>query len=574
MILAELAASETTPAPLTDDDDFLRRIMLDLASRLPTPRDVTLFGLNPDSDKRARIIATLLEEPAFAAGQARYWRDVIFTRATEVRSRLMQPTFERWMTEQLQQHRGWNKITRDLLTATGDVRENGATALLFAQGGEAAEIAAETSRIFLGIQIQCANCHDHPSDQWKRQQFHQLAAYFPRVRIRRKQDQTPRSFEVVSFDASPRRRRGNPAQNAELLYRRLDRNRDGKLSKAEVAGSPFARLFNRIIERSDTNKDGSLSREEYKSLSRPNNNNRRFQTEYYMPDLDDPSSQGTKVQPAFFATGGRASDGLTDLQRRTLLANHVTSTTNPWFARAFVNRTWSVLVGEGFTMPIDDMGPGREIAHPRVLERLGRDFVETDYDVQRLFEVITNTQAYQRQIRERDPANTSPPFAATSPSRLRADQLYNALVGVLGIDRIVGGRGRFRGRQAGQNTAMMRRRGVTGEALFSLIFSFDPSTPSEDITGTVPQALFLMNSPLIHSMIRARGNTSLAVILNKFPDDQDAIAELYLLVLSREPTAGELKICREHIAGVRNRGEAYEDLMWSLINSSEFLSKR
>ena len=104
------------------------------------------------------------------------------------------------MTEQLHNGVSWDKITTELITATGNVREEGQTALIFAHQGNAEEIAAEASRIFLGIQIQCANCHDHPTDEWKREQFHQLAAFFPRVRVRVIKDTKPRTFEVVSFN--------------------------------------------------------------------------------------------------------------------------------------------------------------------------------------------------------------------------------------------------------------------------------------------------------------------------------------------------------------------------------------
>ena len=574
LIDAEITASGGKPAPLTTDNDFLRRVTLDLADRLPSPRDATLFGLNPDSNKRSQLIGELIDSPEFSASQSRYWRDVIFSRATEVRSRLMIPTFGAWMTEQFEQRQGWETIVESLLTASGDVRENGATALMFAQGGEAAELAAETSRIFLGIQIQCANCHDHPTDHWKRIQFHQLAAFFPRVRVRPKRDSTPRSFEIVSLDSSRRRRRNISAQATASFFRRLDLNRDGKLVADEVASTRLAANFQRLLSRGDTDKDGGLSLKEFQKIPPPSNNNRRFDTEHFMPNLAEPDNRGDAIRPVFFATGGRASVGLDDQKRRQLLANHITSKTNPWFARAYVNRTWSVLLGQGFTTPIDDMGPGREVAHPEVFERLCRDFADSDYDTRRLFEVIVGTRAYQRQIRHRDPDDVTPPFAAAEPSRLRADQIYNSLLGVLGADPGNNSRRTLRGRRSSQQGQMMARRRNSGRTLFLTIFGFDPSTPQEDITGNVPQALFLMNSPMIHTMVRARGNTRLARILQQHSKNDDAVAEVYLLVLSREPSTAELGICREYIAEVGERGEAFEDLMWSLINSSEFLSRR
>ncbi|MCH2590621.1 MAG: DUF1549 domain-containing protein, partial [Planctomycetales bacterium] len=326
LLEAEIRASGGTPAPLASDGDFLRRATLDLTDQLPPSNSVTLFQLDPNSTKRSRLINRLVHSTEFSASQARYWRDVIFSRATEMRSRQMSPpVFQAWMTEQFEQKQSWDKIVEHLLTATGDVRENGATALLFAHGGEAAELAAETSRIFLGIQIQCANCHDHPTDRWKRIQFHQLAAFFPRVRVRPKRDATPRTFEVVSQDASRRGRRNPSPQALGLMFRRLDRNRDGKLVKSEVADSRLDRSFDRFLQQGDTNKDGGLSLKEFQKLPPPGNNNRRNDTEHYMPNLDEPGNRGDAIRPVFFATGGRATEGLDDVERRRLLANHVTS---------------------------------------------------------------------------------------------------------------------------------------------------------------------------------------------------------------------------------------------------------
>lgn len=109
---------------------------------------------------------------------------------------------------------------------------------------------------------------------------------------------------------------------------------------------------------------------------------------------------------------------------------------------------------------------------------------------------------------------------------------------------------------------------------FGQLFGFDPSTPQADITGNIPQALFMMNSPLLGGQINARGFTKLTGLLRRFPDNEDAINELYVMILSREPSDREMKITTEYLAEVGNREEAFEDLMWSLLNSSEFLSKR
>lgn len=267
LIEGELKKSGITPAPLASDEDFLRRVTFDLAGRMPTTSEVLLFGLDSTSDKRRAVIEELLKSDDYGVNWARYWRDVIYLRATDMRARLNEAQFVDWMTTQLNENKSWQEITTDLLTASGDVRENGSTALIFAHEGDPAELAAETSRIFLGIQIQCANCHDHPTDKWKRKDFHELAAFFPRVRVRPVRDSTPRTFEVVSMNQGNEfARRVQMLKNPEFLFRSYDRNRDGKLTQQEVQRTRMARGFEQLVSRADTDGDKALSAEELKSL--------------------------------------------------------------------------------------------------------------------------------------------------------------------------------------------------------------------------------------------------------------------------------------------------------------------
>lgn len=563
-IEAELKKSGITPAPLASDEDFLRRVTFDLAGRMPTTSEVLLFGLDSTPDKRQAVIEQLLKSDDYGINWARYWRDVIYLRATDMRARLNETQFVDWMTTQLNENKSWKEITTDLLTATGDVRENGSTALIFAHEGNPAELAAETSRIFLGIQIQCANCHDHPTDKWKRKDFHELAAFFPRVRVRPVRDSTPRTFEVVSMNQGNQfARRIQMLKDPEFLFRSYDRNRDGKLTEQEVQRTRMARGFQQLVSRADKDGDKALTAEELKSMPLPENT-QRFMSEYYMPDLNDPTSMGTVVQPVLFV-GTKAPEGLDDLERREVLSKFLTSQSNPWFARAIVNRMWAEMLGEGFYTPIDDIGPERSAVYPEVLDALTRGFTASGYDLKWLCRTITNTRAYQRKMQKRSPGQLQTPFAAQLPTRLRGDQIFTAITQVFGVDDLQADR------SAG-NRRYQRSRSARGQ--FSSLFTFDPSTSQDEITGDVPQALFMMNSESLNSMLGTNRSTRLAQIARDFPENKAAIQELYLLTLSREPTAKELEICLDYCQQTERRETALEDLMWSLLNSSEFITKR
>ncbi len=500
------AASPAQKTPRIDDETFLRRVSLDIAGQSPTAAQVTAFVLDPASDKRERIVQELLARPEYGQNWARYWRDVIMYRRSEDRALLAAGALESFLTEEINRGAGWDEIAKEFLTATGDVTENGRTALIMAQMGETEEVAAEVSRIFMGVQIQCAQCHDHPTDRWKRKQFHELAAFFPRIVVRPKLNATPRSFEVSSVNFQPR-------------------------------------------------------------LNGPGNQ-RRGSLEHHMSDLQDASAKGTQMEPRFFVTGREAPAGLADVERRTLLANWMTSTSNPWFAKAFVNRLWGELVGEGFYEPIDDLGPDRQCSAPETMQFLASEFSRHQHDARWLLATIVSTDAYQQASRSRRNAEETP-FAANCPQRLRADQLYDALTAALGVTDFAS----FAGRPQPGAGAYMAARGP--RAQFAQTFGYDPSNPRDDLTGSIPQALFLMNSPLIQgSLDGRRSNTALGQLLTQIKDDETLVAELYLRCLAREPKTSEIRTCLDHVRDTTTRNEAFEDILWALLNSTEFLYRK
>ncbi len=497
IVAGELQASGIEPAPLTTDEQFLRRVTLDLTGQLPLPADVTEFAADPSPDKRAKLIDKLLASDEYARHWGTYWRDVFASRLTDARSKILVRPFEEWMTEQLRKDSHWDATVRAMLTAEGACRfeENGKHGenffLASHRGPDAAtEQAAEASRVFLGIKIQCAQCHDHPFDQWKRVQFHELAAYFARV--------------------------------AERPLR----------------------------------EDKRIVGEEL--ISRPRG-------EHNMPSKEDPK-KGTTVNPRFL--DGRApAPNLPDLKRRQALADAVVDPNNYWFAGAYVNRMWGELMGQSFYEPVDDMGPKKEAVLAPVLVRLSSSFRASRYDVKGLFRLILNTQTYQRQLRPGESSDAHLHFAAACPTRLPADALWDSLVGVLGN---LGGPVKV---QAGPLAkAAGIRPGLEGQ--FKQEFDFDPSVKRDEVEGSVPQALLMMNNPVINNRIRASGSNLLARILKAYPQDDDALRMLYLRTLARKPTDREVQRCRAYIDKAGNRAEAFEDVLWALLNSTEFQTKR
>lgn len=364
---------EVKLAPRCDDETFLRRVYLDTVGENPTPGEVTKFLLDPATDKREQTITRLLDDPRYGVNWARYWRDVIVARRSAAELQLaaaVSGPLESFLADSLNANKPWDQIARAFVEAEGVVSERGETALIVVHMGQTANVAAETSRVFLGIQIQCAECHDHPTDRWKRQQFHEFAAFFPRLGLQRERTEDGRAnLRVASFDNGPIARPANGQQGGR---------------------------------------------------------------EHFMPDLKRPNDRGTMMSPVFFVSGQSLETGATDRERRESLGRWLTARENPWFAKALVNRVWMELVGQGFCEPIDDLGPERPCVAPQTWERLAADFAANGHDLKRLYRTILSSDAYQRVSRPKATGDDMP-FTANVPQPLRADALLDVLSGAIGF---------------------------------------------------------------------------------------------------------------------------------------------
>ncbi len=505
LIQKGLAAGGTEASPATSDEEFIRRVYIDVMGTLPAVASIRQFVASRERLKRAQLIDALLDQPDYATNWARYWRDVIAYRSPDDNDRRINyEGFTAWLAGQFAANKPWDRIATAIITATGTDEDNAATVFSIAEEGKAVELAGEVSRVFMGVQIQCAQCHDHPSDPWKRQQFHEFAAFF--AGIQRKQLPKPgggerRGFEIVA-----------------------------------------------------------------KGRSR-----------YTMPDLKDPA-RSIGVSPRFFLNDSpQLNDQVSADERLKLAAGYVASPENPWFARSFINRVWYALMGEGFYTPIDDLGPTRTANSPEILDLLTEAWEASGYDVRWLFRTILNTQAYQRQSRSTNTAAGRIPFASNTPSRLRADQIFDSLVHALNIDlaakdsgKLPAGSSKADKKALKQMSPGDRRRDEVDHA-----FGVDPSTPNDDVLGTIPQALYLMNSALVSREVQAKPSTMLGELLMAFGDNRAALDALYLKVLAREaddPRGQHLRPLPRHRRATA--AKAFEDILWALLNSTEFVSRR
>jgi hypothetical protein len=399
------------------------------------------------------------------------------------------------MIDQIRKNRTWGEIVTSLVTATGINDETAPVNFLTSHFGNPVEIAATTSRVFLGVQLQCAQCHDAKNEPWKREQFHELVAFFGRARIIQHKD----------VDGTGR-------------------------------GTPYA-----IESRGDG--------------------------QYAMTNAKDPSKL-IPMTPRFLSGESITADA-GDGERRAALARFLTAPTNPWFARAYVNRMWTALMGWGFYPSVSDLGGEIEPRHKEVLDLLAKEWTATGYDMRWLLETIARTEAYQRRLQPRPDADSMTPAASVCPTRLRPEQIFEALVRVLGFDE---NDKKLPAPAPSSAPAVQRHTGLRN--MVYQAFRVDPSLPHDEVQGTIPQALMMMNSVLVETYIAAKGNTFLAEALTKGMADEEIVIALYERTLSRPPRPRELETIQRFLRTVPDRREALEDVFWTLINSTEFLTKR
>lgn len=582
MIRAEWKKAGVVPAPPVDDARFLRRVYLDITGTIPTPDAVKAFLADKSPDKRARAVDALLASPKYADEWTSYWDSVLIGRGPVKSALLDRVAWKEWLHEQFAKNAPWNKFVYDLITATGvnstggsyakiagfktpadrqmeaqamqepasdgflnsDGKVNGAVNWFTKFQNNVADMSGQASKIFLGVQIQCAQCHDHKTEKWKQDDFRRFAACFVATRAR-------------------------PVGTMEK----------GKLRRVELFDVP------RVPRR---------------PANRKNDN-----TQY-------------------IAATPSALDG-TDFSdsrnRRAALAQWMTAPENPWFAEAIVNRMWSHFMGRGFVEPIDDFRPSNPAVMPDLLKKLADDFVAHDYDLKRLIRTITATKVYQLSSQpagKADPENKL--WARYRLKPMGPDELMDSLVTATDLGPVLE---RISGGNLDNLKALIARQ-------FTFLFDVDEEFEQKDFEGTIPQALLLLNGNITNRSVTPIPGTALAQVLATPGGDKEKIESLYLRTVSRMPTAQETakwtqfvntprdvvlngepapapqrplnrrealrqrRQMQAQMAAARKRRnggpdplarfanrlnvasndaktQAYEDLFWALLNSSEFM---
>jgi hypothetical protein len=470
----KIAAEKTTPAARADDAEFLRRAYLDITGVIPTADRAAAFLDSPDLQKRAKLIDELLASPQYGRHMADIWQRFMLPRESSNR-RLQGAPLVKWLEESFNANKPWHQMVRELLTATGAQNENGAVTYFLANPS-ADKITDSVSKLFLGVQLQCAQCHNHPFTKWKQDEYWAMAAFFMKVR--------PDNVNRAA-------RQGNSPGISES-----GRGRAARLPES------------------------------------------------------------ARTVPARFL-GGEQPKLNTSEPYRPVLAEWITSAKNPYFARAIVNRTWGQFFGRGFVNPIDDMHEGNAPSHPELLQKLADGFVADGFDLKHLIRAICTSEAYGRTSKAA--AGGEPDsrlFARMAIKPMTPEQLYDSLTAVLGSQG--------NDRPAKGKAAQVKRAGIGAREQFILFFEADEGASATEYHAGIPQVLRLMNSPQM--------NNTAAVVnaVARGASPAGVIERLYLTTLSRRPRSEETTRLTAYVQKQGDARQAYGDILWALLNSSEF----
>lgn len=540
-IEAKLDGSGAVAAAATDGE-FLRRISLDLVGMIPTAAEARAFLDDPSPYKRERLIDGLLASP----GYARRMQDVFDVMLMERRkdSHVPAAQWRAYLRRAFAANVPYNRLVAEILSADGtDPKTRAAAKFVLDREAEPNLVTRDIGRMFLGRDLQCAQCHDHPLvDDYKQAHYYGLFAFLNRTSL---------------FKGVP----GGPV---------LAEKGEGDVTFTSVFKKKVThRTGPRLLDGPPVEEPAYTKGAEY---------------------LLTPSQDG-KVRP------------IPRFSRRAELAPRLTSGTVPEFNRNIVNRLWALTMGRGLVDPVDMHHAENPPSHPELLDLLAREFVAMGYDIKALVRALVLTQTYHRSSEPPPGTETSAgagtgtgdggtPAATLAVAALKPltpEQLAWSVMQGLGLvaaarrqaeQRLEGNDPRIRVLFQTDAKRQALRASMLEEAMhdhlqgsvepFVRQFAGAAGQPQDATEPTVHQALFLGNGQPIQSWLAPSGD-NLTARLAAMPDTSSLAEELYLSLYTRRPTEDERAEVARYLAGRGpERGPALQELVWALLASTEF----
>lgn len=495
-------------APLADDAEFLRRVYLDLTGSIPPAAEVRAFLDDPSPDKRAMLIGQLLDSPGYVRRMTWFWDVTLMERRPD--TKVPRPAWEAYLRTIVHENRPYDVFVRELLSADGaDEKTRPAAKFFLDRDLEPHLVTRDLSRIFLGRNLQCAQCHDHPLvDDYTQEEYYGIQAFLNR------------SFLFPKTD-DPKAVIAEKAEGDVTFVSVFDKTKKQNTTAPRIrGGKPIA-------------EPKPEKGKEYKVAPAAN----------------------VRPVPAF--------------SRRALLAGAITAPENTAFARNAVNRIWAMMMGRGLVNTVDWDHPANPPSHPELLDLLTTEFVAHRYDVKWLIKQIALSQTYQRSSALPAGAADVPEHRYLSAilKPLTPEQLAYALFEATGQNDADRANRSKLGPKSGPHVieGAIDARVAPRLPQFRNLFGARPGEPQDGFTATLDQTLFVKYGGTVRGLIGAR-----VASLAKLTDPNMLAEELFLSVLSRRPTVDEKQDVADRLKAANNRNTAIGELVWALVASTEF----
>lgn len=495
----------THAAPRATDAEFLRRICLDLAGTIPTAAEARAFLADNEPAKRARLIDKLLGGGEFARHMAYTFDALWMDRRPD--GKVPRQDWHEFLRTAFEQNKPYDQLVREILSADGaDPQKRAPAKFLLDRNMDAFQVTRDVSRLFLGRNIQCAQCHDHPNvEAYLQQDFYGVYAFFSRSSL---------------FPND----RANNAAVAEKA--------DGEVT------------FVNVFDTSKTTRPAAPQLPGGAPLTEPKLDKGK---EYTVAPAKD-----TRPVPAF--------------SRRAQFAVVLTAADNLAFRRTAANRLWALLMGRGLVHPLDMDHDGNLPSHPELLDLLAEELAAHKYDVKGLLREIALSQTYQRASAVPEGGNAPEPekYLAAPLKPLAPHQLALAVLQASGKTDV-----ERRALKSAVAEPALHARLAPQVTTFERAFTGKPGQPEADFQATLDQALFLKHGAAVRGLlVREPGN--LLDRLTAAADARALADELFLSVLTRLPTDEERADVAAVLQGPGDRSALLGEVAWALIASAEF----
>lgn len=506
-------AGDAPLAPQSDDAEFVRRIYLDLAGRIPTVGEAEGFFKNASSDRRAQLIDRLLAGPDYPRRMQDLFHAMLMERRgdNEHWAKFLRSAFEHNMP--------WDQMARAIIKADADdEKQPGAayflTARLVSEGAMAPVdvpgLTRDVGRLLAGVDLGCAQCHDHVSiDQYKQRDFQGLHMVFENVQTRRD----------VPY----------PAVAEKVMTAKKDFMSVFEMEDMQTAP--------RIPGGKEIEIVAFAKGEEYA----------------VQPDRKTRAPGEPKFSPL------------------RELASGLASAENELFCKNIANRLWFVMMGRGLVEPLDLHHGDNPPSHPEVLELLAREFATHRFDIKWMLRELALSQTYQRtsNVSTDETATRPAAYILANEKRLSAEQLFWSVA-------VATGQLDHSGKESTPNSfekIVAESKELDAlRGLFLKAFANPPKEPEVDFEPTVKAALFLMHDQRVLDLLKPKAGNLIGRV-SQIADEREMIEELFLAILSRLPSDEDLADVTAYLKqheGEGNKADALGHLAWALLSSTEF----